>query len=91
MIKPIVSVSRCDFDRDCTDGSDESDCGDLYRNCSVSETACENGHCVHESRICDGRSDCDDDSDELHCNDDCQEEDQFRCSSPPKCIYERWR
>ena len=57
----------------------------------MSEAPCENGFCILESKFCDGSIDCPDNSDELYCQDDCQDEDHYRCGNPPKCIFKEWR
>ena len=84
---------KCDHDHDCGDGSDEDNCtDDEYRMCSEDERACHNGKCIHSSKWCNGISDCgsEDNTDEMFCNLKCNE-DEFRCSYPPYCIYKEWK
>ncbi|CAB4060035.1 unnamed protein product [Lepeophtheirus salmonis] len=63
---------KCDFKKDCMDGSDET-------NCLCVDYLRKNG-----SQICDGISDCPDSSDELNCE-TCGS-DEFFCDLSSKCI-----
>lgn len=76
---------RCDFDPDCSDGSDEDPamCADSYRECSESEFQCANKRCIQRSWRCDNDNDCADPerSDERDCLAYECKPNQFKCSS----------
>ncbi|XP_072442898.1 basement membrane-specific heparan sulfate proteoglycan core protein isoform X5 [Chiloscyllium punctatum] len=79
----------CDGERDCTDGSDELDCG-APSPCEPNEFKCKNGRCALKLWRCDGDNDCMDNSDEEYCptkgpGDMCAPE-QFVCVSTRQCI-----
>jgi len=83
---------RCDFDMDCSDGSDEDPtmCVDLYRECSESEFQCSNKKCIQKSWRCDNDNDCGDNdrSDEKDCLVYECKKGQFKCRSG-HCINEK--
>ncbi|XP_050814363.1 suppressor of tumorigenicity 14 protein-like [Gopherus flavomarginatus] len=54
--------NQCDGWKDCSDGSDELDCG-----CSPEESNCGDGKCKHHSKTCKGDDSCGEDSDENDC------------------------
>lgn len=55
----------CDGRRDCSDGWNESTCGD--GDCSFDEYTCSDGECIPDNWVCDGGWDCRDGSDEDFC------------------------
>ncbi|XP_066928142.1 low-density lipoprotein receptor-related protein 1-like [Clytia hemisphaerica] len=70
----IKQRSRCDFEKDCADYSDEVDCEDEYFKCTSVQFKCSNGRCIKMSHQCDGVDDCRDSiggnpsSDEIGCH-----------------------
>jgi sortilin-related receptor len=84
----------CDFDNDCSDGSDEQNC--KTPSCKPDEFVCKNGRCLSKKWVCDGEDDCRDNSDELNCTPTnktattCRP-DEYRCKSTGSCIPNQWR
>ncbi|XP_052450998.1 basement membrane-specific heparan sulfate proteoglycan core protein isoform X27 [Carassius gibelio] len=79
----------CDGETDCTDGSDEFNCG-TPSPCEPNEFKCQNGRCALKLWRCDGDNDCQDNSDEMNCptkgpGDTCAPE-QFVCLADRTCI-----
>ncbi|XP_014481783.1 PREDICTED: low-density lipoprotein receptor-related protein 2 [Dinoponera quadriceps] len=80
---------RCDGEKDCKDGSDESPSCPA-RNCAASMFQCVNGNCTSTVTICDGADDCGDKSDEAKCALECGEL-EFKCKSNGRCIHDSWK
>nr|XP_045594603.1 low-density lipoprotein receptor-related protein 2-like isoform X2 [Procambarus clarkii] len=78
----------CDGDRDCPDGSDESECPE--DSCPHGKLRCNDGQCIFPSWRCDGEEDCGDGSDERNCTKDSCPSGEFRCGDG-KCILPSWQ
>ncbi|XP_052817646.1 bone morphogenetic protein 1-like isoform X2 [Mya arenaria] len=62
----IDASLHCDNSSDCSDKSDEKDCGGVSGGgCQAYEFTCTNKQCVSRDYLCDGDDDCTDNSDEL--------------------------
>lgn len=54
---------KCDGQKDCSDGSDESDLCP-HRFCRLGQFQCRDGNCTSPQALCNARQDCADGSDE---------------------------
>ncbi|KAI5732042.1 hypothetical protein M8J77_020305 [Diaphorina citri] len=82
---------RCDFDPDCSDGSDEAECHTQTMDCKEDEFQCIYPKCVRLEFRCDGDDDCGDNSDEMYCETGPCEPDEFRCNRTGACIPAQWQ
>jgi len=82
---------RCDGDRDCEDGSDESATACQAITCSPGSFTCGTNRCIPLSWKCDNERDCADGSDESNCSKimhNCTAS-QFSCDNG-RCVPRRW-
>ena len=89
--KCVPEKWKCDFDKDCPDGSDEN-C--THSTCAADQFRCLNGQCIAKKWQCDLEEDCTDGSDELNChsmpNASCKP-NEFQCENSPQCFPESWK
>ena len=79
--KCVPEKWKCDFDKDCPDGSDEN-C--THSTCAPDQFRCHNGQCISNKWQCDLEEDCTDGSDELNCtgNPDAKcKPNEFQCEN----------
>ncbi|XP_066263462.1 very low-density lipoprotein receptor-like [Branchiostoma lanceolatum] len=81
----IPSIWQCDYDDDCSDGSDEPP---LNANCTHPPYRCKNGYKIPSVWLCDGDVDCTDGSDEYPWNEKCKLEEHcetHQCQNNATC------
>ena len=86
----IYCTRRCDGEKDCKDGTDESSFSCPQRICRPSFFQCANKNCTPSVTICDGIDDCGDKSDEAKCALECGEL-EFKCKSNGRCVHDSWK
>ena len=84
----VLSTWKCDFERDCTDGSDEKNCP--KKECATHRFTCANGHCINFDWRCDGDNDCGDFSDETNCPPVTCPPGKAKCGNTNVCIDSSW-
>ena len=70
--------AKCDSERDCSDGSDETNCEEEH---CLDNFQCMSGQCLKRHLVCNGIKDCGDGSDEIECETWSCKFDEFRCPS----------
>ncbi|CAN7993050.1 unnamed protein product [Ixodes hexagonus] len=84
----IPATYWCDGYQDCSDNSDERNCGAVA--CPANGFRCGNGKCVESTWLCDGYNDCGDHSDELNCTRRNCTSEEYQCRAN-YCIPIYWR
>ncbi|CAC5370001.1 unnamed protein product [Mytilus coruscus] len=78
----ISQLATCDSYKDCSDNSDEKNCG---TECSSSQYQCADGSCIHFTFYCDHSNHCNDGSDEQHCQRRSCKDGEWQCGNK-QCI-----
>uniref|UniRef100_A0A8C5KSR3 Low-density lipoprotein receptor-related protein 2 n=1 Tax=Jaculus jaculus TaxID=51337 RepID=A0A8C5KSR3_JACJA len=82
---------KCDGQKDCSDGSDESDLCP-HRFCRLGQFQCRDGNCTSPQALCNANQDCADGSDEERslCEHHRCETNEWQCANK-RCIPEAWQ
>ncbi|XP_021582708.2 low-density lipoprotein receptor-related protein 2 isoform X1 [Ictidomys tridecemlineatus] len=82
---------KCDGQKDCTDGSDESALCP-HRFCRLGQFQCKDGNCTSPQSLCNGHRNCSDGSDEdqVLCENHRCESNEWQCANK-RCIPEAWQ